>query len=213
DLDEDRLAIIESAITVLKSKGATIIDPVQLPCEKTVWDVNVMRYEFKHALNHYLAKQSENAPVHSLTELIAFNEKHAEQALKYGQGTLIWSEETSGTLTEQAYLDSRKKDLEMARKQGIDYALQEHQLDALLFLGNEGGSDLAARAGYPIITVPAGYAINGVVAPGGYVTKGPQGVSFVGTAFSEPLLLKLAYGFEQATKHRFPPQLDSFSIT
>jgi amidase len=181
---------------------------VKLPCEQTEWDRNVLRYEFKKDLNDYLAKLPETVPVHSLQDVIAFNEQHAEIALKYGQGRLTWCEETSGTLTEQAYLDSLMKNREMARKQGIDYALEEHRLDALLFLGSEGGSDLAARAGYPLITVPAGYAASGIIAPGGYTTKGPQGVTFVGTAFSEPTLLKIAYGFEQAAKHRFPPQLD-----
>jgi amidase len=207
-LDEPRLAIIEAAIAVLKSKGATIIDPVKLPCEQTEWDRNVLRYEFKKDLNDYLAKLPETVPVHSLQDVIAFNEQHAEIALKYGQGRLTWCEETSGTLTEQAYLDSLMKNREMARTKGIDYALEEHRLDALLFLGSEGGSDLAARAGYPLITVPAGYAASGIITSGGYTTKGPQGVTFVGTAFSEPTLLKIAYGFEQAAKHRFPPQLD-----
>lgn len=119
--------------------------------------------------------------------------------------TLIWSEETNGTLTDQEYLDSRMKNIELAGKQGLDYAIENHRLDALLFLGNEEGDDLAARAGYPVITVPGGFAEQGVIAEGGYTTKGPQGITFIGTAFSEPTLIKLAYGFEQATKHRFPP--------
>lgn len=207
DLDEARLAVVEAAIIVLRNAGTTIVDPVELPCERTEWDWNVLRYEFKKDLNDYLAKLADNVPVHSLKEVIKFNLDHAEAALKYGQGTLIWSEETSGTLTEQAYLDSKMKNTEMARKQGIDHALEKHRLDALMFLGNEGGSDLAARAGYPLITVPAGYAASGIIAPGGYTTKGPQGVTFVGTALSEPTLIKIAYGFEQATRHRFPPHL------
>lgn len=205
-LDEARLGTVQDAISALKKEGATIVDPVSLPCEKTSWDANVLRYEFEYALNNYLARLPEEAPVHSLKELIAFNEKHAERALKYGQSTLIWSEETSGTLQEQEYLDSLLKDREMARKNGIDHVLNEHRLDALMFLGNEG-ADLAARAGYPIITVPGGYAASGIIAPGGYTTKGPQGISFVGTAFSESILIQIAFGFEQATAHRVPPFL------
>lgn len=208
DLDEARLAIVEAAIKVLRNAGATIVDPVALPCEQTDWDVNVMRYEFKKYLNDYLADLDETVPVHSLQELIAYNIEHAETALKYGQGVLVWSEETSGTLTEQDYLDSKIKNREMAGKQGIDFVLEKHQLDALLFLGNEGGDDLAARAGYPVITVPGGFAKSGIIAPGGYTTKGPQGITFVGTAFSEPTLIKIAYGFEQATKHRVPPLVE-----
>lgn len=208
ELDEARLTIVEAAIEVLSNAGATIVDPVSLPCELTDWDENVMRYEFKKYINDYLADLDETVPVHSLQELIAYNIEHSEAALKYGQGVLEWSEETSGTLTEQDYLDSKMKNKEMAGKQGIDFVLEKHQLDALLFLGNEGGDDLAARAGYPVITVPGGFAKSGVIAPGGYTTKGPQGITFVGTAFSEPTLIKIAYGFEQATKHRLPPLVE-----
>lgn len=204
-MDDARLAIIESAIEVLKQAGATIIDPVELPCEKIEWDWHVLHYEFKKYINDYLGKLDESVPVHSLQEVIAYNEAHAEIALKYGQDILQSSEETSGTLTEQQYLDSKLKNLEWAGKRGIDFALEEHQLDALLFLGNDDGDDLAARAGYPVITVPGGYAETGIIAEGGYTTKGPQGITFIGTAFSEPTLIKLAYGYEQATKHRVPP--------
>ncbi|WP_169090964.1 amidase family protein [Paenibacillus sp. PL91] len=205
DLDEARLAIIEGAIEVLKQAGATIIDPVELPCEQVDWDWHVLRYEFKKYINDYLGKLDESVPIHSLQELIAYNEEHAEIALKYGQDTLISAEETSGTLTEQEYVDSLIRNKELAGKGGIDHALVEHRLDALLILGNEEVDDLAARAGYPVITVPGGFAETGIIAEGGYTTKGPQGITFIGTAFSEPTLIKLAYGFEQATKHRFPP--------
>ncbi len=95
----------------------------------------------------------------------------------------------------------------MSRNQGIDYALKKHQLDALMFLADEGGYYLAARAGYPSITVPGGYAEKGMMMPGGYSTKGPHGITFVGAAYSEPTLLKIAYGFEQLTQHRIPPPL------
>ncbi|MNZ83812.1 amidase [compost metagenome] len=143
-----------------------------------------------------------------MQEVIAFNSEHTEAALKYGQDVLEWSEQTSGTLTEQEYVASKQRNKQLAGEQGIDYVMDKHQLDGLLFLGCEGGADLAARAGYPSITVPGGFAAQGVTAPGGYTTKGPQGITFVGKAFSEPKLLKLAYSFEQATKHRFPPALD-----
>lgn len=204
-LDADRLRVVEEAVALLKDKGATIIDPVSLPCEQTEWDGNVLRYEFKKGVNEYLLNVAESVPVHSLQEVIAFNEANAERALKYGQEKLLWSEQTSGTLTEPEYLESIQKNKEMARTKGIDHVLAAYLLDALLFLGNEAGPDLAARAGYPVITVPGGYAKNGVIAPGGYNTKGPQGITFVGTAYSEPTLIKLAYGYEQASRHRVPP--------
>ncbi|MBY0161299.1 amidase family protein [Paenibacillus lautus] len=210
-LDRDRLDIVESAIDVLREQGATIIDPVELPCQGTRWDANVLRYEFKKYVNDYLANVDPSLPVHSLAEVIAYNEARADIALKYGQNTLIWAEETSGTLTEKEYLESRRRNKERAGAMGIDHVLREHQLDALLFLGNEYGPDLAARAGYPSLTVPGGYAEHGIIAPGGYNTKGPQGITFIGTAYSEPVLIQLAYGFEQATKHRVPPKLSSQS--
>ena len=101
-LDRDRLDIVESAIDVLREQGATIIDPVELPCQGTRWDANVLRYEFKKYVNDYLANVDPSLPVHSLAEVIAYNEAHADIALKYGQNTLIWAEETSGTLTEKS---------------------------------------------------------------------------------------------------------------
>lgn len=207
DFDEARANIVEEAIQALKKAGATIIEPVSLPCEKAEWNADVLRYEFKSDLNDYLERLPEDVPVHSLEEVIAYNEKHAEVALKYGQEVLIWSDETSGTLTEKEYIDSLNKSIEMSRKQGIDHVLQTYSLDALMFLGDEG-ADLAARAAYPIITVPGGYASSGITVPEGYNTKGPQGITFVGTAYSEPTLFKIAYGFEQATKHRVPPKME-----
>lgn len=208
DLDETRLAIAEEAIRALRERGATIVDEVSLPCDGAEWKWDVLRYEFKKTLNDYLGALPEDIPVHSLAEVIAYNDLHSDKALKYGQDTLVYSEQTSGTLTEQVYLDALEQNRSLARDQGIDHALKEHQLDALLFLGSEYGADLAARSGYPSITVPGGFAEKGIIMPGGYTTKGPHGITFVGTAFSEPTLIKIAYGFEQATKHRVAPELE-----
>ncbi|SEN98288.1 amidase family protein [Paenibacillus sp. OV219] len=204
-LDKARAEIIERAINLLKECGAVIVDPVSLPCESAKWDWDVMRYEFKHGLNNYLSKVGPGAAVRSFDELISYNEANRDVALKYGQGTLIWSNGTSGTLTEPEYSESLRLNCETARDQGIDHAIREYKLDALLFLGNEDGLDISARAGYPAITVPGGYAETGVIAEGGYTTKGPQGITFVGTAYSEPVLFRLAYGYEQASKYRFAP--------
>ncbi|UHA73715.1 amidase family protein [Paenibacillus sp. 481] len=208
-LDEERLVLMEAAIETLRNEGATIIDPISLPCDEVNWSNQVLRYEFKKYVNDYLAKLPESAPVHSIQDVIAFNEQHADVALKYGQDILIWSEQTSGTLSEQEYLDSLQQNLEFARAQGMDYVLQKYELDALMLPGNYNGSVLAARAGYPIITVPAGYTTQGITDPeGGFSTKGPFGVAFSGTAYSEPTLIKIAYGYEQATLHRVPPTMD-----
>ena len=205
-LDQARLEIIERAITLCKEMGATIVDPVSLPCESATWDWDVMRYEFKKGLNDYLVKAGTGASVRTLDELITFNEMNRDSALKYGQDMLIWANETSGLLTEPEYMESLRLNREVARNQGIDHAIRKYQLDALLFLGNEDGLDMSARAGYPAITVPGGFAQTGVIAEGGYTTKGPQGITFVSTAYSEPALLRLAYAYEQASNYRFAPE-------
>ncbi|GAF09428.1 aspartyl-tRNA(Asn) amidotransferase [Paenibacillus pini JCM 16418] len=208
DLDPDRLSVIEAAIQVVKDQGATVIDPVEIGTEQIAWNWHVLLYEFKKGVNDYLGKLPDHIPVHSLQEVIAFNIEHSESCLKYGQDVLVQAEKTSGTLTEPAYLDSLRMNHELARDQGLEAVMKLHQLDALMFLGDEDVNDLASRAGFPVVTVPGGYALDGVIASGGYNTKGPQGISFAGIAFSEPTLIKIAYSYEQATKHRLPPIME-----
>lgn len=204
ELDEEALQLMECAIAVLRKAGAEVIDPVSLPCQTAEWNAVILQYEFKKGLNGYLSGLPAALPVHSLQELIAFNQLHSERTLKYGQGTLEWLNTSGEEITEQEYLEQLQSSRSLAGVQGIDYALEHYRLDALMFPGAQG-SDLAARAGYPLITVPAGYTAGGIIAPGGYITKGPQGVTFCASAFSEPLLIGMAYAFEQATTHRRPP--------
>ncbi|MFX3636751.1 MAG: amidase family protein [Candidatus Pristimantibacillus sp.] len=205
-LDEERLAIMEAAIAALKAEGATIIDPVALHVEQNNWNNDVICYEFKQGLDHYLSQLDASVPIHSLQDLIAFNNQHADTALKYGQDTLIRSAEVS--LTEETYQQKKQSYSELALQQGIDFVLEQYNLDALLLPGDVDGMYIAARLGYPLINVPAGYSETGVIDGDGDSTKGPFGVIFSGKAYSEPTLIRIAYGFEQATKHRFPPQLD-----
>ncbi|OPH53592.1 amidase [Paenibacillus ferrarius] len=197
NLNEEARLVAENAMKVLREQGADLIDPVSLPCEQqaAAWNIDVLRYEFKKDLNDYLAKLAASVPVHSLEEVIAFNRAHVDAALVYGQNMLIWSDETSGTLTETNYLESLHHYQKFTRAQGIDHVIAEHQLDALLFPCDEG-EDIAARAGYPLLIVPAGYT-----------AEGPMGVMFAAGAYSEPTLIKLAYAFEQATHYRRPPVL------
>lgn len=195
-LSEDKLALMNEAIEKLKSEGAIIVDPVSIPSASSKWDINVLLYEFKSDLNAYLNRLHPNVAVHSLKEVIEFNNKHQEATLKYDQKLLIESEQTSGTLTEPAYIKSREKDLYLSQAQGIDNVMNEHQLDALLF-ANNFGAGIPAKAGYPSITVPGGYTSAGE----------PLGVTFSGRAYSEPTLIKMAYAYEQATKHRVAPKL------
>ncbi|AIQ58335.1 amidase family protein [Paenibacillus borealis] len=206
NLDEEALQVMESAIAVLKELGAEVIDPIELPCQNAEWNAIILQYEFKKGLNRYLSGLPASLPVHSLQELIEFNNQHSGQALKYGQGTLEWLDTSGDDITEQEYLEQLHSSRSMAGRQGIDYALVHYGLDAIMFAGYHG-TDLAARAGYPLVTVPAGYTTTGVIAPGGYITNGPQGVTFSASAFSESVLIGIAYGFEQATKHRRPPLL------
>lgn len=196
-LDEERLGLINMAIKDLRAAGATIVDPVVIPAQQKN-SHEVLTYEFKPALNAYLGRLGSHLPVHSLRELIAFNQQHAETMLKYGQAILIEAEATSGRLTEATYIEARARDLKQAQEQGIDAALAEHNLDALVMPGAWGAS-VAAKAGYPAICVPAGYLPSGC----------PMGLTFVASAYQEPVIIKLAYAFEQATKHRQPPLLEN----
>lgn len=211
ELDEEALRVMESAIAVLTELGAEIIDPIELPCQSAEWSSIPLQYEFKRDLNRYLSGLDASIPVHSLQELIEFNKLHSGQALKYGQGTLEWLNTSGDGITEEEYLIQLNTSRSLAGAQGIDYALEYYGLDAIMFAGCHG-ADLAARAGYPLITVPAGYTSTGVTAPGGYLTKGPQGVTFCASAFSEPVLIGIAYGFEQATKYRLPPVLEAEQV-
>ncbi|MGH9726068.1 MAG: amidase family protein, partial [Candidatus Acidiferrales bacterium] len=161
-------------------------------------------------LNAYLSKYAPSARVHSLADIIAFNEQnHARELQFFGQDIMTKSQ-AKGPLTEKAYIDAREKSLRLAGKEGIDAAMDLHKLDALLAPtagpawvtdlvngDHDGGgsSSLAAVAGYPNINVPAGF-IFGL----------PVGISFFGRAWSEPALIKIAYAFEQATRARQTPK-------
>ncbi|AFC33350.1 putative amidase [Paenibacillus mucilaginosus 3016] len=195
----EELALFESLLEDIAAAGAVLVDPSDIPSARELASHHseVLRYEFKSDLNAYLSRLPAELPVHSLKELIAFNEAHAEMTLRYGQSTLLWAEETSGRLTEPRYLLDRLADLRLSRTEGIDRVMQEHRLDALLF-PHTAGDDIAAKAGYPSIAVPAGYRRDG----------SPFGVMFTGTAYAEPVLIRLAYAFEQQKHRRVPPLLE-----
>ncbi|MCI3920149.1 amidase [Paenibacillus sp. TRM 82003] len=197
ELSEAAKAVMEEAIASLRRCGAEVVDPVSIPSEEDEWDYIVLKYEFKPDLNAYLRKLGPEAKVHSLAELIAYNEASPDTMLRYGQSVLLESEATSGELEEEEYVQARRNDLERSRTLGIDYTLKEHRLDALVF-PNNWGCGIACKAGYPLVTVPAGFA-----------GDEPVGLTFVASAWSEPTLLRLAYAFEQATKHRRPPALSA----
>ncbi|MCF6138985.1 amidase family protein [Pseudalkalibacillus berkeleyi] len=197
-LPEPQRIVMENEIERLKEAGAIIIElesvsPMEMDEQ---WDFNVLLYEFKSDLNAYLQKCHPSLPVHSLSDVIQFNEQNEDSALKYGQDILIQSNETSGTMTESAYLESRLRDLQLSRTRGIDVVMEEHQLNALLF-PNSNGAGVPAKAGYPSITVPGGFTSDGQ----------PVGVTFTGKAYTESTLIALGYAYEQLTKHRKAPRL------
>jgi len=188
------LAVFDEAVRQAQALGAVIVDPVDLPCAGEPYDNQAMVHEFKPNLNRYLSRLAPEVAVHSLHELIEYNSRHPRAMLKYGQTLLIEAETKSGNLTEPAYLASLASGIHQSTVHGIDHALAAERLDALLVPSNSGAR-VAARAGYPSVTVPAGYAPDGL----------PVGLTFTGLAWSEPRLIALAYSFEQATKLRRPP--------
>ncbi len=200
DLSASQLALMDAAIQVMRESGAVITDSLCLADAKEDTGYEVLIYEFKSALNAYLRGVASTVPVHSLTDVIAYNEAHADVALKFGQTILVESEATSGTLIETEYLRSHLRDIHSSRTNGLDAIFSKYQLDVVLFPANFGAG-IAAKAGYPSLTVPAGYDDKGF----------PLGVTFCGRAYSEPVLLKIGYAFEQATKHRVVPQLQPTS--
>ncbi|MBU9710693.1 amidase family protein [Evansella tamaricis] len=195
-LSEEKRSVINKAIDELSALGAEVVD-VTIPSTEAKWTYHVLTYEFKAGVNAYLNEYAGNTEIQSLTDIIHFNFSHPDSMLKYGQKILLESENTSGTLTESDYLKSIEMDQYLSKENGIDYAIGEFQLDAILF-PNNFGAGIPAKAGYPSVTVPAGYTPNGE----------PVGITFTGTAFTEAKLIHLAYEYEQATKHRKPPVLE-----
>jgi amidase len=195
-LDESSTGVMNAALDVMRELGATVVDPIDLPCLREKTDNLAMVYEFKPALNAYLGRLRPEVPVHTLRELIEYNTRNAATMLRYGQILLRESEATSGTLTEPEYVQSLTRGIHVCSTMGIDWAVAQHKLDALVLPGN-WGCNIAARLGYPSVTVPGGYSDKGQ----------PVGVTFTAKAFAEPLLIRLAYAFEQATRARRVPVL------
>ncbi|PFP24509.1 amidase [Bacillus sp. AFS073361] len=196
-LSEEKQKVILAAVDKLKTTGAIVIDNIEIPSAKAAWKYDVLTYEFKPDLNAYLNSLHPLIPIRNITDLIDFNKNNEEKMLEYGQAVLIESEETSGSLTEAAYVNALEFDLYHSKNQGIDFALETSNLEVIVFPSEEG-SHISAKAGYPSIAVPAGYTAEGE----------PVGITFAGTAYSEPLLIEVAYAFEQMTKFRKAPILE-----
>ncbi|RLD25252.1 MAG: amidase, partial [Bacteroidetes bacterium] len=208
--------IMEDSIEILKHAGAAIIDPVEIKTRREYGNsgYQVLLYEFKDGVNKYLS--SANAKVKTLAEVIAYNQEHRDESMPYFEQEILEESEEKGDLNTKEYKEALNKVLSLSREKGIDATLSEHNLDAIIaptggpswpidvingdhFGG--GSSSPAARAGYPNITVPAGY-----------VFGLPVGMSFFGDAYKEPELIAMAYAFEQASKVRIAPTLPSSLI-
>ena len=163
----------------------------------------VFLYELKHDLNLYLRDWATGTTIKTMADIVAFNEAHADKALRFGQDLFLAAQATKGDLSELEYKSARAMDLLAAKERGMDAYITQHKLDAVVFPGTAGAS-IAAKAGYPSVMVPGGF-VSGV--EGKDTPDYPLGVTFAGRAWSEHKLLQLAYAFEQATNARKPPSL------
>ncbi len=228
-LNEAQAKAMAEAIEILKKQGATVVD-ADIPsvvdqdaknnflqwgnaCAKGPSDPNcssVLWYGMKRDFNAWLASLGAAAPVKTLAELRAFNTAHSNRnAIKYGQANLDLSDALDLEKDRAKWEADRKKDIALAATHGIDEVLKAQKLDALFFPG-AGSAGIAAKPGYPTVIVPFALVPPAPPAnapyPQGYTpAPAPYGVSFTGTACSEPRLIELAYAFEQATKRRVPP--------
>ena len=232
-LSPEQAAVMADAIDILKKQGAIIVDPADIP---SVLDPNpdqnflnwgqcsgidgakgvdascsvVLKYGMKRDFNKWLATLGPSAPLKTLTELREWNITHTKAgAIKYGQSNLDISDEMDVETDRARYEADRAKDIALSATHGIDEVMKANNLDAILFPGANGAS-ISAKPGYPTVIVPFGMVPNASPRPfpDGFNPKpGPFGVSFAGTACSEPRLIELGFAFEQATKRRMAPPL------
>src|SRR6266581_449645 len=207
-------ALTNQAIEVLRERGAVIVDPVKIPnfdrAALTAAEITVLLYEFKAGVNAYLAGLAPGAQVRTLDDIIEFNKRNVGDNLPFFGQELLVRAQAKGGLDDPEYLEALEKCRRLGGREGFDVAMNENRLDAMVaptttpawpidlvngdqFRGSSAKS--AALAGYPLISVPVGQTMSL-----------PVGITFMGRAWSEPTLIKLAYAFEQATKARRPPQ-------
>jgi len=204
-------AEVEKALEVLRAKGAVLVDVPEVPNtdKYAATELAVLLYELKAAMRDYLAEYAPTSPLKSLEDIVAYNEKHKAKVMPYFGQEHFLAAAAKGGLETPEYVEALANDRKYAREEGIDKVLKEHRLEALVaptggpawltdfVKGDAAGGSFtspAAVAGYPHVTVPAGF-VHGL----------PCGISFVGTAWSEPRLIALAYAFEQASRSRRAP--------
>lgn len=204
--------LVQAALDAMKQAGAVIVDPADIPHAGEYDDAEftVLLYEFKADLNAYLAALGGQAPNKTLADLIAWNEQNHDRELAYFGQEIFTMAQDKGPLTDDAYIEALAHCRRLSRTEGLDVVFAKEKLDAIVaptgspawttdlvngdhFLG--ASSTPAAVSGYPSISVPVGY-VRGL----------PVGMSFIGTAWSEPTLIRLAYAYEQAVKPRRAPR-------
>jgi amidase len=230
-LNPEQKKAMEDAIAVLRQQGAVVVDPANIPSVVdqdpadnflawgTCSGVNngrgkdtdcsvVFKYGMKRDFNAWLRTLGPAPPLATLGELIAWNRAHEKAgSIKYGQSNLEISDDMDVDGDRARYEADRAKDIRLGGTHGIDEIMKAERLDAILFPGASGAA-IAAKPGYPTVIVPFARVPNAPTPPfpPGFDAKpAPMGVSFTGMACSEPRLIELAYGFEQATKKRVPP--------
>jgi amidase len=205
-------AMMDESLAAMRAQGAVLVDPVKVTPDRDFGEaeLTVLLYEFKAGLDAYLGALPEHAPVRSLADVIAFNDRNAAREMPYFGQELFAKAQAKGPLARKEYVNALASCRLLSRRRGIDGTMTGHRLDAIvgptsrpawvtdLVNGDHadgGTSSLPAVAGYPHITVPAGF-VRGL----------PVGISFFGRAWSEAKLIGLAYAFEQATRVRRPPR-------
>jgi amidase len=191
-VDSEERALILQALEDLILQGATIVE-IEIP--QTTFESEVLWYEFKRGVDAYLGKLPEEVAVKSLSDVIEFNKQDPDTRMKFGQLELEKALTMSGDPHDPVYVEHRITDIRISSVEGIDRAMSENRLDALLFENNRGAA-MPAKAGYPSITVPAGYTSSGM----------PVGVTFSTLAYQEARLIELAFAYEQATQRRVAPR-------
>ncbi|MGE3271274.1 MAG: amidase [Chloroflexota bacterium] len=206
-------ALVNAAIDVMRERGAVIVDPANIPTAKAMAEApsgrELMFYEFKADLNAYLAERN-HPTIRTLADVIAFNLEHAADEMPYYRQELLEKSEAKGPLSEPAYLEALENNRRLSRTEGIDAVMDQHGLDLLIaptasppftideVNGNRnlgGSSTPAALAGYPLLSMLAGYTPFGL----------PVNLTLMGRAWSEPVLIRIAYALEQALPKRRAP--------
>lgn len=191
EVSDERMQLFKDALKTLEQLGAEVVPDIDIGTQEDDLAYNVLLHECKSAFNAYLGKTATTNPIRSIDDLLVFNKEHRKQTLRYGQELLETINTRSGTLTEPTYIEALLRNRHLAEGVALGKALKDNNVDILAFPQDHGCS-LQAAAGYPSITVPAGVSTSGE----------PFGLTFTGTAYSEPSLLGYAYAFEQQTQSR-----------